>query len=61
MNVGRGLFRAWIVVSVLWIVGASSMAYVFMSPNTVRGNFQPVLQIKGGLEPWKIDFSKPLT
>jgi hypothetical protein len=27
MNVGRGLFRAWVVVTVLWCLGVGAMGY----------------------------------
>jgi hypothetical protein len=27
MNVGRGLFRAWILVSALWLIGIGAVAY----------------------------------
>jgi len=28
MNVGRGLFRAWIFLTVLWLIGAGAFAYI---------------------------------
>jgi hypothetical protein len=61
MNVGRGLFRAWIVISVLWIGGAGVMAYMFLWPDMVGGGFQPSAS-KGlaKLPLWATDFSKPL-
>lgn len=59
MNIGRGLFRAWVLISVLWIIGAGFVAYITIAPDTVRGTFQPAGATKGGVEPWKIDFSKP--
>ncbi|SFL42334.1 hypothetical protein SAMN03159423_1930 [Bradyrhizobium sp. NFR13] len=60
MNVGRGLFRAWVLISVLWIIGASFVAYNVVEPDTIRGAFQPRWMAKGGIvDPWKIDFSKP--
>jgi len=44
MNVGRGLFRAWILVSVLWIIlGGSVIAYTIVGPDTIWGSFQPWL------------------
>jgi hypothetical protein len=59
MNVSRGLFRAWVLISILWIVGASIIAYGIISPDTVKGSFQPAGKTKGGVDPWKIDYSKP--
>ena len=35
------------------------MAYVIVSPDTVRGSFQPSGETKGGLKPWEVDYSKP--
>jgi hypothetical protein len=49
MNVGRGLLRAWIVVCILWIAGAGSVAYIAVSPDTVRGSFQPAGTAKVGM------------
>jgi hypothetical protein len=57
MNVGRGLFRAWVVISVLWIGGACIMSYMFAWPDTVWGGFQPSALAKFPLS--EIDFSKP--
>ncbi len=62
MNVGRGLFRAWIVISILWIAGAGIVAYVIVSPDTVQGSFQPAAQIKKEAMPGtseEIDWTKP--
>jgi len=52
MNVARGLFRAWTVISILWIIGAGSVAYGIVSPD--RGGFQPDWETKGGLKPWEV-------
>jgi len=62
MNVGRGLFRAWVLVSILWIAGAGTAAYLAVVPDTVSGNYQPVLEIRK--EAWNattesIDWNKP--
>jgi hypothetical protein len=62
MNVRRGLFRAWVLISVLWIIGAGSVAYLAISPDTVSGNYAVVLAIKE--DAWKgtpesIDWKKP--
>ena len=45
MNVSRGLFRAWIVTSILWIIGAGTLAYINIAP-TVRGTFSPIVTVK---------------
>jgi hypothetical protein len=42
VNVGRGLFRAWIVVAVLWTISASAFTYIVMAADTLRGPYQPM-------------------
>jgi fatty acid desaturase len=42
MNVSRGLFRAWIVISIIWIVGAAVFGYATVVPDAVHGDFQAV-------------------
>jgi hypothetical protein len=59
MNVSRGLFRAWVVISILWIIGASAMAYSIVVPQKVYGNFQAINMMKTGLVPSQFDPSKP--
>jgi hypothetical protein len=59
MNVSRGLFRAWILVAVLWAAGAGSIAFITLSPGKVSGAFQPSGSIKDGLKPWEVDYNKP--
>src|SRR6185437_13707257 len=62
MNVGRGLFRAWILVSILWVLGAGVIAYTIVAPEKLRGNYQPTVVMKRGTtqeQVEKIDFSKP--
>ena len=41
MNITRGLFRAWVVFSALWALGAGSFATVTVWQDTVQGKFQP--------------------
>jgi hypothetical protein len=57
MNVGRGLFRAWIVISILWIISAGSFVYAYTFPQIVQASFQPVNVTKAGWS--QTDFSKP--
>jgi len=43
MSIGPGLFRAGIVVSILWIAVSGPVAYLAVSPDTVGGSYrQPV-------------------
>jgi hypothetical protein len=51
MNVGRGLFRAWVMISILWIVGAGGFAYLIILPDMVSGGFEPVVDVKTGTTP----------
>lgn len=60
MNVGLGLFRAWVVISLLWSAGI--VAYGIVSDDAAQGNFAPNDVLKdrrnvewGGLAPHKPD------
>ena len=57
MNISRGLFRAWVLISLLWIMGAGFVAYTIATPDTVRGAFQPSGATKGFVDPF--DLKKP--
>jgi hypothetical protein len=62
MNLSRGLLRAWILISVLWIAGAGFTAYTIVAPEALHGRFQPRVEMKKGTtaeQVEKIDFSKP--
>jgi hypothetical protein len=62
MNIGRGLFRAWLLVSILWIIGAGLTAYTIVAPDTFHGRFHSTVIIKKGTtaeQVDKIDFGKP--
>ena len=61
MNIGRGLFRAWLLISILWITAAGLIAYGTVA-DTIHGGFQPTLIMKKGTtqeQVEKIDFGKP--
>jgi hypothetical protein len=59
-RVGRGLFRAWVVVSGLWIAGAGLAVYYAVVPDRVHGDFQAVGRVKEGVNPSDFNFwSKP--
>ena len=58
MNVRRGLWRAWILVTVLWLIGAAGLAYLVM-PAKIAQKYQYVFNMRsdvGDLN--KIDWSK---
>lgn len=62
MNIGRGLFRAWLLISILWIIGAGLTAYTIVAPDTLHGRFLPTVIMKKGTtqeQVEKIDFGKP--
>jgi len=59
MNIGRGLFRAWLVISILWIVGAGIVGYEDHSA-TVRGNFSPTVVIRKSMRSTAEEISKTL-
>jgi hypothetical protein len=39
MNVRRGLWRIWIFVTVLWVIGASALAYFLLPENIARKSY----------------------
>jgi hypothetical protein len=58
MNWVRGLFRIWLLFSVLWLASVGYFASkVFWVPVPFYGNYQHSPQIKE--MPWKTDWSKP--
>ncbi|MGO4667714.1 hypothetical protein [Bosea sp. 2RAB26] len=61
MNVGRGLFRAWIVATLLWIIGVAALAYTLI-PDSLRGErYQYVYQMRPDLKPSEEnDFTRPV-
>jgi hypothetical protein len=42
MNVGRGLFQAWLVVTILWVVGIGALAYSIVPANISEWKWQYV-------------------
>jgi hypothetical protein len=57
MNWKRGLFRLWVLSSVLWLLGTGySSLHALLRPAPFAGNFQYVLQLKEA--PWNIDSGK---
>ena len=59
MNVGRGLFRAWIFVTVLWCIGVGALAYTIVPGQLSHGKWQYVHQMRKDVEPWKEDWTRP--
>lgn len=60
MNIRRGLFRAWIFVTVLWVSGAVFITY-YALPQSVARKYQFVLPIRKDVpDPNKVIGSAPL-
>jgi hypothetical protein len=58
MNVRRGLWRTWIFLSVLWIIGAVALAY-FVLPESVARKYQYVYNMRKDVgDPNKVDWTK---
>jgi hypothetical protein len=58
MNVRRGLWRAWIFVSVLWIIGTAALAFLILPENMAK-RYQYVYTMRTDVgDPNKVDWSK---
>jgi hypothetical protein len=62
MNVGRGLFRAWILVTVLWCFGVGALAYTIVPDQLSHGKWQYVYEMRDrkDVPDWAIDWKRPL-
>jgi len=59
MNIRRGLWRTWIFVSVLWVIGAALFGYLILMQGT-GGKYQYVEAIRSDAgEMNSIDWSRP--
>jgi hypothetical protein len=59
MNVGRGLLRGWIFVTVLWLIGAGTLAYFDIGNAVSLEKWGYVHQSRTNSPPWEIDWSLP--
>jgi hypothetical protein len=58
MNIRRGLWRAWIFVTVLWIIGASALAFVVLPDNVAR-KYQYIYNMREDVgDPNSVDWTK---
>jgi hypothetical protein len=59
MNIRRGLWRAWIFVTVLWVIGTVALGY-FLVPESIAGRkYQYVYNMrKDAGDPNKVDWTK---
>jgi len=59
MNVGRGLFRGWIFLTVLWLIGASTLAYFIISGEVSNWKWQYIHELRTNTPLQEIDWSRP--
>jgi hypothetical protein len=59
MNVGRGLFRAWILLTALWLIGAGALAYFIIDDQISRWKWQYVHVLRNDIHPSEVDWSLP--
>ena len=58
MNVRRGLWRAWIFVSALWVIGTMALAALIL-PDNVAKKYQYVYAMRSDVpDPNKVDWTK---
>ena len=50
MNVGRGLFRAWIFLTVLWIIGAGALGYFIIWDEVSSWKWRYLTVLRQGVE-----------
>jgi hypothetical protein len=59
MNVGRGLFRLWIFVTTLWVVGIGVFVYGEIPSTIKQGKWQYTHFMRSNEHPNKVDWTKP--
>ena len=59
MNVGRGLFRGWIFLTVLWLIGAGTLAYFIIRDEVSHWEWQYVHEARTNTLPGEVDWSRP--
>jgi len=59
MNVGRGLFRAWVLVTVLWCIGVGALAYATVPDQLSHWKWQYLHQVREKIEISKLDSTRP--
>jgi hypothetical protein len=60
MNVGRGLFRGWIFLTVLWLIGAGSLAYFIIGDGVSGRKWQYVAIMREDVpNPNEVNWSLP--
>jgi hypothetical protein len=59
MSVGRGLFRGWIFLTVLWLIGAGTLAYFIIRREVSHWKWQYVHEARTNTLPGEVDWSRP--
>ena len=59
MNVGRGLFRGWIFLTVLWLIGAGTLAYFIIRDEVSHWKWQYVHEARTNTLSGEVDWSRP--
>ena len=57
MNMRRGLWRAWIFVTIPWLIGTVAAAYANL-PHDVAQDYDFINIVRRDVDPNKIDWSK---
>ena len=61
MNVKRGLWRAWMFVTVLWIIGSATLACLVLPGSVANRKYQYVYTMRSDVpDPNKVDWNKSL-
>jgi hypothetical protein len=59
MNVRRGLWRSWIFVTVLWVMGVAALACMIMPDSMANRKYQYVYHMRNDVpDPNKVDWTK---
>jgi len=59
VNVGRGLFRAWILLTIIWLIGVGAMIYVLVPDEVGRWKWQYVHEMRREIDLEKADWTRP--
>jgi len=59
MNVGRGLFRGWILLTVLWLTGTGIIAYNSIPREISFWRWGYINEVRDDIDPEKVDVSRP--
>jgi hypothetical protein len=61
MNVSRGLFRTWIFVSTLWLIGVTALAGSVLPNQMASARYQYVYEMRSDVgDPNKVDWKKSI-